>query len=183
VDFPAAWEMGYDGRACASQVIDSGVYAGHEDLAAPTSSGCVNVNRPRLDTGDTRGHGTFIIAMLAAGRNNGLGISGMVDRASIVPIKCFSESQQTDSQVLFPRHIYGCCRVQLRRHQPQPRHRHATCRFAPGRWTSQFPRVIIVASAGNTAGTALVYPAAYPSVVGVRLRFREKYVKLFFPAQ
>jgi hypothetical protein len=167
VDFPAAWEMGYDGRGVRIAVIDSGVYAGHEDLAGSNILQGVNVIDRGSDTGDTRGHGTFIIAMLAAGRNNGLGISGMVDRASIVPIKCFSESQQTDSRyissaIYMAVDEFSCDVINLSLGivSDLPVLRQAVD-YANSRG------VIIVASAGNTGGTALVYPAAYPSVVGV----------------
>lgn len=167
IEFNYAWESGFDGRGVRIAIIDSGIYADHEDLASSNILQGVNVIDRSAQTNDTSGHGTFIAAMLASSKDNGSGIAGMVDRSSIVPLKCFASGRQTDaryivSAIYMAVDEYNCdiINLSLGIAEDVPALRQAT-KYAIDRG------VIIVASAGNTGGTALMYPAAYDNVVGV----------------
>jgi hypothetical protein len=167
INYDAVWEQGLDGRGVRIAIIDSGIYSEHEDLADSNILQGVNLIDRSTKTDDTSGHGTFIAAMLSAGRNNGTGIAGMVDKASIVPLKCFSSGRQTDaryivSAIYMAVDEYNCDVINLSLGilEDVPALRQAV-KYADEQG------VIIVASAGNTGGTSLVYPAAYPGTVCV----------------
>lgn len=167
IGYSAAWEQGFNGRGVRIAVIDSGLYDQHEDLAGANILQGVNVIDRSTKTNDTSGHGTFISAMLVAGRDNGIGISGMVDKASLVPLKCFSSGRQTDvryivSAIYMAVDEYNCDVINLSLGivDDIPALKQAVDYAAE-------QGVIIVASAGNTGGTAMVYPASYSSVVAV----------------
>jgi len=72
-------------------VLDTGVDAGHEDLAGRVLDGrnfISGVPDP-ADTSDTSGHGTAVAGIIAASANNGLGIAGAAGEfpVKILPVK------------------------------------------------------------------------------------------------
>jgi subtilisin family serine protease len=87
----AAWDAGLDGSGVIVAVIDSGLASEHEDLTSDRVLPGRNYTGigSAYSTTDRTGHGTFICGMLAARRDNGLGIAGLVDGVSLLPIKCF----------------------------------------------------------------------------------------------
>jgi subtilisin family serine protease len=67
-------------------IIDTGVYAGHEDLLAKTLAGW-NVLLNSTDTSDTDGHGTRVASVAAAMPGNALGMAGLAWNCMILPVK------------------------------------------------------------------------------------------------
>ncbi|MGE4354537.1 MAG: S8 family serine peptidase, partial [Oscillospiraceae bacterium] len=167
IGYEAAWAQGLDGRGVRIAVIDSGVYTDHEDLVSTNILPGINLLDRSSNVEDTSGHGTFITGMLVAERNNGIGISGMVDKASVVPLKCFSSGRQTDSRYIVSAIYmavdeYSCdvINLSLGISENIPALSEAVD-YAVDKG------VIIIASVGNTGGTSLMYPAAYDNVIGV----------------
>ncbi len=167
IGYSEAWKHGFNGRGVRIAVIDSGIYIGHEELRESNILQGINVIDRSAKTNDTSGHGTFIAAMLVAGRENGFGISGMVDKATLVPLKCFSSGRQTDaryivSAIYMAVDEYNCdvINLSLGIGEDVPALRQAV-NYADKQG------VIVVASVGNTGGTAAFYPASYSCVVGV----------------
>ena len=172
-----AWEHGITGQGVRVGVIDSGIYADHEDFAGvkivPGVNYCVSEgDRRRSDTSDTLGHGTFVSGLLAAGIN-GCGIAGLAPEVELVPLKCFEGKNGSVANVI--QAIYGGvdtfhCQVlnlSLGIAQPSPSLRGAIAHAAQ-------EQVILTAAAGNltagshgTNGDPLLYPAAYEECIGV----------------
>ncbi len=167
LDFESAWDRGFDGSGVRIAVIDSGIFSEHTDLRSARIATGVNVLEQGGSTGDASGHGTFISAMLAAPRGDGKGLAGMVDKALIIPIKCFASGRQTNaeyivSSIYLAVDQFDCDVINLSigigENLPQLR-RAVDYAVRKG--------VIVVASVGNTGGSAMMYPAAYDDVVGV----------------
>lgn len=79
----AAWEtVGYGSSDIKVAVLDTGIRASHEDLAANTIGGYDYVNNDS-DPNDDCGHGTHVSGTVAAVTDNGKGVAGM-SQASII---------------------------------------------------------------------------------------------------
>ena len=67
-------------------VIDTGVDAGHPDLAGRIGRGIDTVSRGSTVT-DLIGHGTFVAGLISAVDGNGLGGRGVAGRTTLVPVR------------------------------------------------------------------------------------------------
>ncbi len=81
-----AWKLGVSGKNVRVAVVDSGVYADHEDLSGNIVLPGGNYYASGQDTSDNVGHGTYVSGIIAA-KANGIGVTGLAYDASIVPIK------------------------------------------------------------------------------------------------
>jgi|GEM_PF-5758653 len=128
-------------------------------------------NRPD----DDLGHGTHVAGILAAERNNGLGVSGLSNRIQILPVRIYwAEESPTKKKsfTLTERIIKGVAYAMLM---------HAkVINFSMG-WPTSVDSpllrqtfadaissgVTIVAAAGNNSTSTPVFPCAYPGVICV----------------
>jgi subtilisin family serine protease len=77
-------------------VIDSGVDAGHPDLAKKILGAKSFVDGPACtprSCTDTLGHGTFVAGLIGAGVDNGVGIAGLAPRAELLIGKVVTKSR------------------------------------------------------------------------------------------
>lgn len=63
VGAPQAWQAGYDGGGTTVAVLDTGIDAGHPDLAGQVVGAANFTNEP--NTGDRSGHGTHVASTIA----------------------------------------------------------------------------------------------------------------------
>ncbi len=83
-----AWENASPYESTIVAVLDTGVYRQHEDLVnVKILSGYDAVAKTSHVDGDSAGHGTGVIGIIAATANNGLGIAGVASGVTILPIK------------------------------------------------------------------------------------------------
>lgn len=162
-----AWNLGYYGGGVRVAVIDSGVFSMHEDFSGTDFDSGVNVINGSHDVSDTYGHGTAVCGILAATANNGLGVAGLCDRVTIVPIKCFGDSGQTKASYVVAAlyeavDVYRCDVINLSLGISSDLQ---SVREALDHASSS--GAIVVASVGNDGNSLIRYPAAYDSVVGV----------------
>src|SRR6266550_5205999 len=80
----AAWDISPGSRSVIVAVIDTGIDASHPDLAGHLVSGW-NFTNNSADTSPIGFHGTTVAGVIAASRNNGIGVAGLAD-VSIMPI-------------------------------------------------------------------------------------------------
>ena len=166
-----------DGTAVRIGVIDSGVYAEHEDLAGANLVPGINLlaeegTAERYDTSDSVGHGTFIAGTIAAVTNNGLGIAGIAPEAEIMPLKSFDSTRGNVSDILEAIYagVEAGCRVLNMSFGLEKQY--AGQALAEAVAYAAESGVILVAAVGNDsfddAGEdPLLYPAAYEEVIGV----------------
>ena len=181
IDYFPIWERGLDGTDVTIAVINSGAFIQHEELRGGNVLPTVDMLRSggTDPAGDSNGHGTFIAGLLAAERNNGIGIAGMVDGAAVLPFRCFTGKDETDLDFVV-RAIYsavddnGCDVLNLSVGMTKDTE---ALRAAVDHAVEK--GVIVVSAVGNDGGAALNYPAAYDNVVGVGSVDRENNVSPF----
>lgn len=161
-----AWSAGLDGGGVRIGIVDSGLWEEHEDLAGARIAVGHNYVNDSEDTEDEVGHGTFVTGLIAAARGNGLGIAGLAPGAEIVPLKCFSARTGRLSDIVEAIRggveDYHCDILNMSfglSYSSQTLENVIACAAEQG--------VILMAAVGNSGGTALNYPAAYDSVIGV----------------
>ncbi len=158
----SAYEQGALGAGVRVGVLDSGI-APHAAFADRLAEGWNYVDGT-ADTGDDLGHGTSV-AGLIAGRS-AEGFIGVAPEVTLVPLKCFKQKSSKISNVI--NGIYGgvddfgCNILNLSLGFPEnsPALREAIDHAAE-------MGVLVVASAGNGGSSAISYPSAYDSVLGV----------------
>lgn len=167
---PKAWETVREQTALTIAIIDTGVDLDHPDLKANLVPGA-NLVDPNKSPDDDNGHGTSVAGVIAAVGNNGAGISGILWKAKIMPIKALDSRGDGTEQELGEAILYAVRKgasivvlsVGLHRYSP---YMLDIVQYAESKG------VLLVAAAGNEgmlqgAKAAVKYPAAYPTVLAV----------------
>ena len=89
--YSPAWVCG-DGTGIDIAVVDTGVYAGHPDLAGKVTAGASAISGNGVVTvgsgsTDPNGHGTHVAGIAAATANNGVGVAGVAPGATVIPVR------------------------------------------------------------------------------------------------
>ncbi len=163
----SAWDKGYEGAGIRVAVIDSGVNSMHEDFAGTSFEKGLNLLDGSHDVTDKTGHGTFVSGVIAATRNNSVGIAGICDDVTIIPLKCFGDGAKTDASYIIEAiyeavDTYKCDVINLSLGISQNL---ASMKAAVDYAASK--GIIVVAAVGNEGTRQIFYPAAYDNVIGV----------------
>lgn len=107
ISAPAAWDVLTSASNIVVAVLDSGIRATHEDLAAnmwvnPNDGGhgfnaFTGTNDPADDGGS---HGTMVAGVLGAVGNNGKGVTGVAWQLQMMACKCLDNGSGSDSTVI-----------------------------------------------------------------------------------
>lgn len=98
---PNAWRVS-TGEGALVAVVDSGVELSHPDLKSNIQGRGMDFVGARATPSaqDQNGHGTHVAGIIAASRNNGIGIAGVAPGARILPVRvCDSEGFCEDSDI------------------------------------------------------------------------------------
>jgi len=162
-------------------IIDTGVDAGHPDLAGRVLPGTTllssqtgGCNADAIGT-DDNSHGTHVAGIIAANANNGIGIAGIAANAKVLPIKaldCTGSGSVSDiAQGIVYAVDHGARVINISLGSSTDS---ATMQSAVSYATSR--SVIVIAAAGNCGSLSMrcfntlnlpEYPAATPGVIGV----------------
>ncbi len=141
--------------------------AGYDFVDRPSSVEEGDFRSPDPDAGDDgSGHGTNVAGIVAAARENGIGIVGMAPGVSIMPIRAFGRDGRGDDDDIARAIIFGTeagasvLNLSFGDTHISPLMQDAI-RFAVNRG------VTVVASAGNNGGDDPHYPSDYPEVISV----------------
>ena len=169
-------------------VVDSGVLGTHVDLATPLSGG-----RPRVLTGttfltpdrdepdltgspgtvDPNGHGTHVAGIIAAGRDNGVGIVGIAPSAQILPVRALDSSgygwsSDVAAAILWA-HQQGADVINLSLAGPSASSAVSAAieTVATDRSRGKAPTIVVAAAGNSGTAYAQMWPAASPRVIAV----------------
>jgi serine protease len=152
-------------------VVDTGVDGGQADLAGRVLSGAQFLSSA-TSTGngwtDLNGHGTHVAGIIGAIANNGIGVAGLAQGVTILPVRVLDANGSGWTSDIATGVIYAAdhgvtaINLSLGGTAADPALA-AAIRYA------QSKDVVVVAAAGNDRGIGnpVFYPAAYPGVVAV----------------
>jgi membrane-anchored mycosin MYCP len=164
-----------DGRGVTVAVIDSGVDAGHKQLADRVIAGKDFLEAGNGQT-DCIGHGTQVASIIAGEAAKGVGFHGIAPRAQIMPIRV-SEAREVGGGATEGDHVDNARLAQSINwavdHEARVINLSLVVEDAPEIRAAVARAVakdiVVVAAAGNRhdEGNPTPYPAAYPGVLGV----------------
>ena len=163
---PDAWlALPEDAPKVRVAVIDSGVCAGHPDLAGRVLAGYDFVDNDTAPD-DTFGHGCAVSGVIAANIDNGEGIAGVAPNAQIMPLRVLDGQGVGTYSDVAAAIVYaadqGADVINLSLGGPNASSLLADAvRYAVQR------DVLVIAAAGNTGREGVLYPAAYSEVIAV----------------
>lgn len=162
---PMAWEYTTGSPAVILAILDSGIDLTHADLIGRYSAGYDFVENDSVPQ-DENGHGTIVTGIAAAHTNNGVGVAGVNWNAQIMPIRVLDAkgngSFANVAQAIIWATDQGARVINMS--------------FGGSQYSSVLEDavdyavnrgVILVAATGNTGANTVLYPAAFPGVVGV----------------
>lgn len=166
IDADLAWPAGNTGKGVKVAVLDTGVDSHHPDLVV---AGGVNFVGTRdgstaaSDWNDNHGHGTHCAGIIA-GRNNTVGVVGVAPDAALYGVKVLGDSGSGYTSDI----IQGLdwCVANGVKVASMSLGGSGTTSLKAACDRAYANGVLVVAAAGNSAG-AVMYPAAYTSVVAV----------------
>ena len=170
--FTTAWSQGYTGQGAVIACIDTGFDLKNSYLTSHIrlSSYCWNFISDSADVQDDNGHGTMTGSEMCAGPGTGFGITGGAYGAELMVLKALDanghgSSSKVSSAIYFAvDHGADVINLSLGQDKPDSLVLNALS-------YAQAHDVVVVAAAGNSAGSLPCYPAAYamvmPNVIAV----------------
>lgn len=172
VNAPTAWGNGVRGAGVDVAILDTGIDYDHPDLVASLArGGGVNFEGFSNDGktsasywNDANGHGTHCAGIVAA-ENNGTGVVGVAPDVDLWAVKVLNSGGSGYTSDII-QGVQWCASngievasMSLGGRYNQSLENACNAAYAAG--------VLIVAAAGNDYGGAVIYPAAYGSVIAV----------------
>jgi len=145
-------------------VLDSGVDNNHPDIAEKVDG---HVNFSNGETGDDKyGHGTHVAGIIAATKDNGIGVAGVCPTCRILDVKVLNDTGYGSTSAIANGINWAVSNgAKVINMSLGQRTSSRTLEAAVSNaWNKG---VVIVAAAGNTGTTSKIYPAAYTNVIAV----------------
>ena len=165
INAPAAWDITTGSRDVIVAMVDTGIAAGHPDLAGKLVAG-YNFVADSTNTADDNGHGTYTAGLVAATGNNEIGVAGVAWNVRLMPIKILN-SDGAGNIGDFARGIryavdHGARVINISAGIEYPSSSmHDAIQYAVNH------NVVVVASSGNTPDGNPRYPAGYEETIAV----------------
>jgi subtilisin family serine protease len=161
----SAWDIATGTDSVVVAVLDSGVNAAHPDLAGRLLAGWDFVSNDS-DPQDDFGHGTAVSGVVVGAGNNGLGGAGLAFGCRVLPVKVMDATGTASHSAVAAGIEYAVAQgARIINLSLGGDRNSATLQGAIDfAWSRG---VLVVASAGNTGGTAPQYPGACNHVLAV----------------
>lgn len=164
---PYAWSRNAFGEGAVVAVLDTGAEMTHPDFENTSFVDPYNAVDGSDNVTDSIGHGTGVAGIIAASYNNGRGLTGVMPKASVMPVKVFDDEEEKAKHSWVINGIdyaaaHGADVINLSIGDEKVS---ASMNDACSRAAAK--GVIVVAAVGNDGGSTLMYPASYSSVVSV----------------
>ncbi|WP_427889924.1 S8 family serine peptidase [Kribbella sp. GL6] len=166
IRMPQAWDVSRSTGNQVVAVLDTGVDAGHPDLAGHLVPGYNAVSATRPNPVDDNGHGTMTLGIIAAAANNGSGVAGIGWAAKAMPVKVLdANGEGYDADIAegidwAVAHGAKVINMSLAGPDDDPvLHDVVKRAVAAG--------VVVVAASGNNGDAVPQFPAAYAEVIAV----------------
>jgi len=160
-----AWNIATGNQAITIAVLDSGVDTDHPDLKPNLLPG-VNLLSPGRSPEDDYGHGTSVAGILAAKGNNGIGVSGVLWNAKILPIKVLDRYGSLNNVDVIAQGINTAVNRGAKVIVMSMSALNTTRALEEAVSRAEARGVVLVAATGNES-SRVAYPAAYPTVIAV----------------
>ena len=165
IRMPQAWDLTKTAGTQTVAVLDTGIDAGHPDLAGRVLAGHNEIN-PAASPNDDAGHGTMTAGIIGANTNNGVGVAGVAWNVKILPVKVLDQdgngydSDIIDGVTWAANNGARVINMSLGGDGDNSLlHDAITAAVNKG--------VVVVAAAGNSGSASPSYPASYPEVLSV----------------
>ncbi|MHA6534067.1 S8 family peptidase [Paenibacillus sp. BAC0078] len=164
INAPTMWAHGFSGEKVRVAIMDSGVIFNHPDLRDNLKKG-INIIHPSELPLDNNGHGTLVTGVISANNNN-YGVVGVAPDAEIYPVKVLDQKGYGDINDIV-KGIEWCIQNKMQI---------INMSFSVDEDNISLHRVIrkaidagiiIVASASNSYGGEVGFPASYDEVISV----------------
>jgi subtilisin family serine protease len=166
VGAPLAWDI-TRGAGVTVAVIDTGVDLGHPDLAGRVdTANDYDFANDDATAQDDHGHGTHVAGIIGATLNNRLGVAGVANQCTILPVKVLSasgsgySSDVADGIRWAADHGAKVINLSLGGDSYSST-MNAAVQYAVGK------DCVVVAASGNSGQNGVIYPAGFDNVIGV----------------
>lgn len=173
IDAAEGWDLVPAGGAYTVGVIDTGVMAGHEDLAGRVVTECFSyVSGNATGTAgcaDDNGHGTHVTGTIAANSGNGVGVAGVAPGARVLMCKALDArgaGHVADIAACINDMANRAAAHNLRVISMSLGGGYSMAEQAAVQYAAE-RGVLVVAAAGNDGDGRLNYPAAFAGAVSV----------------
>ena len=166
INAPLGWNLALGSAGTRIAVVDSGVDAGHPDIAGRIASSQTLVS-PDGNASDNVGHGTMVAGVIAAGWNNAIGIAGVNPTARLDIVKDTSDVSDEITGSAMAKGIIAAVNVGaqvINVSQGSSTYSTAVEAAVNYAWSQN---ALVVAAAGNSGSTSLRYPAANGNALSV----------------
>jgi subtilisin family serine protease len=172
VSYEATWGTS-KGSGVIVAVVDTGIAAGHQDLAGSVIAGtdlasdAASVDPGRNGMVDPGAHGTHVAGIIAAHANNNIGISGAAPGAWLMPVRVLDAHGTGTASTLAEGIIWaadhGARVINVSVGGGPSSGEQLAIQYAMSK------KAVVVAAAGNAKehGNPPTYPAAYPEAIAV----------------
>jgi thermitase len=160
-----AWDSTQGNVSMSVGVVDTGVFAEHEDLVGKINPGVSFVDYT-TSTNDDHGHGTIVTGIIAAATNNSKGVAGLGWNTHVTPLKACNQNGECLDNDVAEAIIYATdnnikvINLSLGGYGLNQTIQNAIdYAYARG--------VVVVAASGNVGNGVVFYPAAGQNVLGI----------------
>ena len=165
IQAPEVWETSVGDPSVVIAVLDTGLDFNHSDKPMHIAAGYDFINNDS-NPQDDHGHGTFISGLIAAQSNNANGIAGLCWNCTVMPIKVISGNGLGTYQDVVNGIHYAVDQGADIINMSLGGYEYSQSLLEAINYAHQ-KGVTVVAAGGNQGIDNLIYPAAYPNVIGV----------------